>query len=97
MVDRLITPMRIIKSPVRFSNPIYNVRPRMVVLKPFLGQPRKYAVPRRLPAVQVRESTIPGAGFGVFLLNDVKEGDPISMYSQKIVSEAQAKRLKKKV
>ena len=82
---RLITPMRIIKSPVRFSNPIYNVRPdcHLKAIPTVIWKP-KYAAPRRLPAVQERESSITGPGFGVFLLNDVKEGDSISVYSQMI-------------
>ena len=43
------------------------------------------------------ESTIPRAGFGLFLDGNVKSGDLISVYRRKIISEAQAKKLKKKV
>jgi hypothetical protein len=45
----------------------------------------------------VQESSIPVAGFGVFVREDVKAGDTISIYRAKIISEATAKKLKKKV
>jgi len=95
--DRLVTPMRVSKAPVRFHDPVYIVRPRKKTLKRFEGQPAIYDVPRRLPWLSVQESSIPVAGFGVFVREDVKAGDTISIYRAKIISEATAKKLKKKV
>jgi len=95
--DRLIAPMRSIKPPVCFIEPVHKVFRRKILLKPFQGQPRKYKVERRLPALEVRESTIRRAGMGVFLDQDVKEGDTITVYRQKVISESRAKQLKKKV
>ena len=87
--------MRVSKAPVRFHDPVYIVRPRKKTLKRFEGQPAIYDVPRRLPWLSVQESSIPVAGFGVFVREDVKAGDTISIYRAKIISEATAKKLKK--
>jgi len=89
--------MRVSKAPVRFIAPVHKVRRRKTRLQPFPGDPRKYFDDLQLPDCEVRESTIPRAGFGLFLDGNVKSGDPISVYRRKIISEVQAKKLKKKV
>ena len=38
----------------------------------------------------IKESTIPGAGNGLFLLEGAKHGEPIARYSGKLLSKAQA-------
>ena len=86
------------RPPVRFSNPVHVVLPRKgVVLHPFEGQPRKYAQPRRLPGLEVKESGISNAGFGLFLLENVRAGQTITLYRRKIISERAAKKRKEKV
>ncbi len=94
---RLIAPMRSIKPPVRFANPIYYVNACKKRMMPFEGQPRKWKLVRRFPRLEVRLSSIPNAGFGLFVAEDVKVGQPIATYRRRIVSEAMAKELKKKV
>jgi len=66
-------------------------------MEPFEGQPRKWKLAHRFPRLEVRYSCIPNAGFGLFVAEDVKAGQPIATYRRKIVSEAMAKKLKKKV
>ena len=67
--------MRVSIPPVRFSDPKVIVPPRReVVLKPFQGQPRKYAKPLRLPQLVLGNSTIKNAGIGLFLGEDVRAG-----------------------
>lgn len=90
--DRLIAPMRSIKPPVRFANPIYYVHACKKRMMPFEGQPRKWKLVRRFPRLEVRLSSIPNAGFGLFVAEDVKAGQPIATYRRKIVSEAMARR-----
>lgn len=89
--------MRHIKPPVRFSDPVYIISACKKKLQPFEGQPRKWRVARRYPKLVVHESRIPDAGFGLFVAEDVKAGQPITTYKRKIISEDEAKRLKKKV
>jgi hypothetical protein len=90
--------MREIRPPVRFSDPVYVVLPRQnVVLRPFTGQPVKYARPFRLPGLAVKISGVPGAGFGLFVREKVLAGQKITLYRRKIISEATAKKLKKQV
>jgi hypothetical protein len=91
------TTMRVSVPPVRYSDPEYVVPPRRVVLKPFQGQPRKYPKIRRFPCLVIRKSKIRNAGFGLFLGEDVKAGQPLTRYATKTISEAEAKILKKKV
>jgi hypothetical protein len=91
------TTMRVSVPPVRYSDPEYAVPPRRVLLKPFQGQPRKYAKIHRFPKLVIRKSKIRNAGFGLFLGEDVKAGQPITRYATKRISEAEAKILKKKV
>lgn len=86
------------RPPVLFSNPVHVVLPRRgVLLHPFEGQPRKYATPRRLPGLEVKKSGISNAGFGLFLLENVRAGQTISIYRRKIISEGSAKKRKQKV
>ena len=91
--------MRSIKAPVRFANPIYYVHACKKRMMPFEGQPRKWKLVRRFPRLEVRYSSILNAGFGLFVAEDVKAGQPIATYRRKIVSdsEAMAKKLKRKV
>jgi hypothetical protein len=91
------TTMRVSVPPVRFSDPEYAVPARRVVLKPFQGQPRKYAKIHRFPHLVIRKSKIRNGGFGLFLGEDVKAGQPLTRYATKTISEAEAKILKKKV
>jgi hypothetical protein len=90
--------MRESRPPVRLFDPVHVVLPRRnVFLKPFAGQPRKYSCPRRLPGLEIKISQVPGAGFGLFLREKVYAGQSITLYRRKIVSEATARTLKKKV
>jgi hypothetical protein len=89
--------MRESRPPVRFSDPVHVVLARRnIVLVPFEGQPRKYAIPRRLPALAVKISGVRRAGYGLFLREKVKAGQSITLYRRKIISEATAKKLKDK-
>ena len=81
--DRLIAPMRSIKPPVRFANPIYYVHACKKRMMPFEGQPRKWKLVRRFPRLEVRYSSILNAGFGLFVAEDVKAGQPIATYRRK--------------
>ena len=94
-MDRLLlASMRERRPPVRFSDPVHVVLPRRnVFLRPFEGQPRKYA--SRLPGLAVKISSVPGAGYGPFLREKVNSGQTITLYRRKIISEATAKKLKK--
>jgi hypothetical protein len=86
------------RPPVLFSDPVHIVLPRHgVVLHPFEGQPRKYTAPLRLPGLEVKKSGIAKAGFGLFLRENVRAGQAITKYCRKIISEATANRMKKKV
>jgi hypothetical protein len=90
--------MRKSRPPVRFSDPVHIVPARRnIVLVPFQGQPRKYASPRRLPVLAVKISGVQRAGYGLFLQEKVSAGQTITLYRRKIISEATAKKLKKKV
>ncbi len=97
LLCRLVAPMRKIKAPVRFSDPVYIISACHKKLQPFEGQPRKWRLARRYPELQVHQSRIPDAGFGLFVAEDVKAGQPITTYKRKIISESDAKKLKKKV
>jgi hypothetical protein len=85
------------KAPVRFSDPVYIISACQKKLQPFEGQPRKWRLARRYPELQVHQSRIPDAGFGLFVAEDVKAGQPITTYKRKIISESEAEKLKKKV
>ena len=90
--------MRQSRPPARYPDPVHIVMPRRnVILRPFQGQPPKYGRPRRLPLLSVRKSGIPGAEFGLFLLENVRAGQTITLYRRKIISEATAEKLKKQV
>ena len=79
--------------PIRFTM-FMHAKKRVM---PFEGQPRKWKLVRRFPRLEVRLSSIPNAGFGLFVAEDVKAGQPIATYRRRIVSEAMAKKLKKEV
>ena len=85
------------RPPIRFADPVYVVLPRPVVLSPFKGQPKSYADPRRLPRLEVRKSSIPKAGNGVWLAEGVRKGQTITIYRRRKISEATASKLKKQV
>ena len=89
--------MRVSVPPVRYSDPEYLVPSKHVILKPFQGQPRKYAKNHRFPHLVIRKSKIRNAGFGLFLGEDVKAGQPITRFATNQISESEAKILKKKV
>ena len=94
----LPTTMRVSKPTVRYSDPEYVARPRHILLKPFQGQPKKYAKRvYRLPEVSIKKSSIPNAGFGLYIRENVSKGQPISIYRRRTISEAEASLLKKKV
>jgi hypothetical protein len=69
-IDKLLLAnMRQIRPPVPFSDPEHVLLPqRDVAQRPFEGQPRKYASPRRLPehAVKISSVTVLGTGYGLF-------------------------------
>jgi hypothetical protein len=50
-----------------------------------------------LPGLEVKKSGIAKAGFGLFLRENVRAGQAITKYCRKIISEATANRMKKKV
>jgi hypothetical protein len=89
--------MRHIKQPVRFSDPVYIMSACKKKQQPFEGQPRKRRQARRYPEIIAQQSRIPYAGFGLFVAEDVKAGQPITTYKRKIISEREAKKLKEKV
>lgn len=89
--------MRVCYPPVRFGDPQFVVPARRVELKPFEGQKRKYTGTIRFPQLIVKKSTICNAGNGVFLCEDVRAGQVLSMYPKNIVSEKEAKKRKGKV
>ena len=88
---------RVSKPPVRYPFPIHFVKSRRVVLKPFQGQPRIYKKAVRLPRLVIQQSRIPNAGFGLFLAERVRAGQPLTKYSTNRISEAFANFLKMKV
>jgi hypothetical protein len=88
---------RLSNPPVRYPFPVHFVESRRVVLKPFQGQPRIYKKAIRLPRLVIQQSRIPNAGFGLFLAEPVRAGQPLTKYSTKRISEAFANFLKMKV
>ena len=89
--------MRVIYPPVRFDDPQFVVPARRIELKPFEGQKRKYSGTIRFPQLMIKTSTICNAGYGVFLGEDVRAGQVLSMYPKNIISEKEAKKRKGKV
>ena len=91
--------MRISVPPVRYSSSAEQmvVPPRRVELKPFQGQPRKYAGIIRLPQLVMEESKIANAGIGLFLAEHVRAGQVLTLYRRNRISEARPKKLKMKV
>ena len=82
----LPTTMRVSKPTVRYLDPEYVARPRHILLKPFQGQPKKYAKRvYRLPEVSIKKSSIPNAGFGLYIRENVSKGQPISIYRRSAV------------
>ena len=88
---------RVSNPPVRYPCPVHFVESRRVVLKPFQGQPRIFKKAIRLPRLIIQQSRIPKAGFGLFLAERVRAGQPLTKYSTKRISEAYAIFLKMKV
>jgi hypothetical protein len=88
---------RVSNPPVRYPFPVHFVESRRVVLKPFQGQARIYKKAIRLPKLVIQQSRIPNAGFGLFLAERVRAGQPLTKYSTKRISEAFANFLKMKV
>ena len=88
---------RVSNPPVRFPFPVHYVESRRVVLKPFQGQPRIFKKAIRLPRLIIQQSRIPKAGFGLFLAERVRAGQPLTKYSTKRISESFAIFLKMKV
>jgi len=50
-----------------------------------------------LPSGEVKDSTQKNAGKGFFVTEDVKKGQPITMYAQNVILEWEAEILKRKV
>jgi hypothetical protein len=95
----MLSTMRESRPPVHLFDPVHRdvVLPcRNVFLKPFAGQPRKYCCPRRLPGLEMKILQVPGAGFGLFLLEKGYAGQSITLICSKIVLEATARKLKKR-
>jgi hypothetical protein len=57
-------PVRACRPPIRYANPVYTGVPCMVVVAPFqvLHEYSGYEGLIRLPAVEVKESSIPNSG-----------------------------------
>ena len=91
--------MRVSYTPVRFSEHEQEVvvPPLRLDLKPFEGQPRKWARTYRLPQLVIKNSRISHAGLGLFLKEAVRAGQPLTLFRRNRISEARAKELKMKV
>ena len=66
-----------------FANPVYACKKK---LEQFEGQPQKWKQVLRFPKVTVLYSLIPNAGFGLYVTEDVKAGQPIATYQREIIS-----------
>lgn len=84
-------------TPVRYTDPQYEAIRRQIELHPFPGEPSKYAGAFFLPDLVLKQSGIPNAGYGLFVSEDVFPGQVLTMYSKCIISEKEAKILKKQV
>jgi len=93
----ILSTMRVSKRPVSFDNPVIEVPSQWVLFKPFEGQPRMFKDNIRLPSGEVKISTQKNAGMGLFVTEDVKKGQPITIYAQNVISEWEAEILKNKV
>jgi len=91
--------MRVSFPPVRYSGQEeeFIVPPRRVALKPFEGQPRKWDRTHRFPQLVMKNSSISNAGIGLFLDENVRAGQPLTMFRRNHITEAKAKLLKIKV
>ena len=76
---------------------VFDVPSQRVLFKLSEGQPRMFRKVIRLLAGAIMASTQPRAGMGYFVLEDVREGQPITMYAQNEIPEWVADILKKKV
>ena len=95
----ILSTMRVPVRPVFWScdGPVYEVPSQRFLFKPSEGQPRMFRKVIRLPAGEIKASTQPGAGLGYFVNEDVREGQPITMYAQNEIPEWVAEILKNKV
>ena len=91
--------MRVPVRPVRlgFDGPVFDVASQRVLFKPSEGQPRMFKKVIRLPRGAIMASTQIRAGMGYFVLEDVQEGQPITMYAQNEIPEWVEEILKKQV
>jgi hypothetical protein len=91
--------MRVSYPPVRYSDDEQEVvvPPRRLELKPFEGQPRKWAGIHRFPQLVMKKSLIHNSGVGLFLKESVRAGQAITLFRRNRISEAKAKLLKIKV
>ena len=89
--------MRVSIRPVRYEHPVFEVPSRRVVLKPFEGQPRLFKRTVRMPHVEIMESALKNAGMGLFVVEDVNEGEPITLFARNVIPEWLAENRKKKV
>jgi hypothetical protein len=84
-------PARARRPPIRYANPVYTGVPCMVVVAPFLHENSGYEGLIRLPAVEVKESSIPNSGYGLFVNEAVLAGDAITLYARNAISEHEGK------
>ena len=91
--------MRVGVRPVRLDSEVFDVPIQRVLFKLSEGQPRMFRKVIRLLAGAIMASTQPRAGMGYFVLEDVREGQPIAMYAQNEIPDPEwvADILKKKV
>ena len=89
--------MRISVPPARLSENTWVVPSRRLPLIPFEGQPRLFDGIHRFPRLVMAESKIANAGVGVFLGEDVRAGQLLTVYRRNRISEARAKALRLKV
>ena len=93
----ILSTMRVSVRPDRFGDSVLGVASRRVATKPFEGQPRKFKRTIRLPNAEIKESTIKNAGMGLFVAEDVNEGEPVTLFARNVIPEWLAEIRKKKV
>ena len=93
----ILSTMRVSVKPVRFHDPVYEVPSRRVLLKPFQGQPRMFRNVIRMPSGAIQISSQMGAGMGYFVREDIRPGQPITLYAQNEIPEWLAEILAKEV
>ena len=93
----ILSTMRASVRPDRFGDSVLGVPSRRVATKPFEGQPRRFKRTIRLPHAEIKESTIKNAGMGLFVAEDVNEGEPVTLFARNVIPEWLAEIRKKKV